>query len=240
MTLQGTVSQDLYAADVRAVALGKDGRTFWAELDAKGDFKLVVPTGQPYRIVLVRPESNGGNKLVAGVVANGALGQTAWLRADQAATIRLGTILPADVPAAATKVAGVKTAALGIRASGSGRGGTVEGSYEESSGRGGSGRGGSGRGGHEDAEADDDQDDYADDAAHDDDPKCQEADPVDDHVCRTEASKKAVCSRGAEYADYSEGYEAEAISPCSGTTAGGSDAGTAPEAPSDPTSPISP
>src|SRR4051794_31439708 len=58
MTVQGTVSQALVTTDVQAVAIGEDGRSFWSALDGQRDFKLSVPIGQAYRIVLARRGSD--------------------------------------------------------------------------------------------------------------------------------------------------------------------------------------
>jgi hypothetical protein len=202
VTVQGTVSEELYAADVQAVALGNDGRTFWAPVDVDGDFKLSLPTGQNYRVVLVRPASDGTSAVVAELAVTGGQGDATWLKGDHAATVRLG-LIRAAIPAAPGAPAAqgsslLKTASLTISRGGRGGRGGDDGLEDEAEG----GRGG--RGGH-DGTDEDDADEWEDDQAHADDMGCHEGKPMDDDnggVCTLTTTKTVHCSHGGEFAVY--------------------------------------
>jgi hypothetical protein len=203
VTVQGTVSEELYSADVQAVALGNDGRTFWAPIDVDGDFKLSLPTGQNYRVVLVRPAADGTSAVVAELAVTGGQGDATWLKGDHAATVRLGLIRAAAGPAspgapAAEGSSLLKTASLTISRGGRGGRGGDDGVEDEAEG----GRGG--RGGHDGAD-EDDADEWEDDQAHADDMGCHEGKPMNDDnggVCTLTTTKTVHCTHGGEFAVY--------------------------------------
>jgi hypothetical protein len=179
MTVQGTVSSALQANGAQAVAVGADGNTFWSALDTNGDFKLVVPTGQSYRVILAQ-QSNSGPVAIAFLTLSTSGGKTQWIVAKSTTTLRLGTLVPASMLASVQATAGaVKTQSDGtdtMAADGSGRGGSGRGGTDVSS--------GSGRGGDTGASTgDDDDDDSSDDAAHANDPPCHKGGIDDDKVC---------------------------------------------------------
>jgi hypothetical protein len=194
MTMQGTVSTQLQAGGgVEAVAIGQDGRTFWSALDQKGEFKLVVPAGQSYRIVLAHAVQGGQkSSIVSSLALTSALGKTQWVMAKEGSTLRLGQL----VPAGTNKAAAATTGGGGLKTltSGSGRGGDGS-SVDDGSGRGGSGRGGSGRGGSDGADDSDDHDDYDDDQSHADDPECHEKDSGAASMCSAPGAGEMECSR---------------------------------------------
>lgn len=96
MTVQGTLSTKSVRADnARAVAVGDNGKTYWAYLDRHGDFSLALPIGQSYRIVLANQITGGGQQKIGHVVVQGTGGATEWLGANEAITVNLGTLKPA-------------------------------------------------------------------------------------------------------------------------------------------------
>jgi hypothetical protein len=92
LAVQGTVSQGVQVDDARAVAIGTDGRTFWAYLDAQRDFTLTLPVGQSYRIVVANALEGGGEAIVGHLVVTDASGDTDWLGANEPGTVDLGTL----------------------------------------------------------------------------------------------------------------------------------------------------
>lgn len=92
LTVQGTVSQELAVDDARAIAIGADGRTYWAQLDAQRDFTLTVPSGQSYRVAIANARPDGDDDIVGQLVLTDGASRTEWIRADEAATIDLGTL----------------------------------------------------------------------------------------------------------------------------------------------------
>jgi hypothetical protein len=90
MAVQGTVSQALSVDNARAVAIGSDGRTFWAYLDARRDFTLMLPVGQSYRILIANERAGGGHVKIAHLVVQS--GATPWLGANEPGTVDLGTL----------------------------------------------------------------------------------------------------------------------------------------------------
>src|SRR5262245_52908039 len=57
--VQGKVSDAIAVDNARAMAVGRDGRTFWAYLDAHRDFSLRLPVGQSYQISIVNGREGG-------------------------------------------------------------------------------------------------------------------------------------------------------------------------------------
>ena len=195
MTVQGTVSSALQTNGAQAVALGADGNTFWSQIAANGDFKLVVPTGQSYRIVLAQKSANGP-VAVAFLAVTTSAGKTQWITAKSATTLRLGTLVPSSMLASVKASAGVTPQSGGtdtMSSDGSCRGGSGRGGSDVStdgSGRGGSGSDGSGTS----ASSGDDDDDSSDDAAHADDPPCHEGGMDEDKVCPASAGTTEMAS----------------------------------------------
>jgi hypothetical protein len=204
MVVQGTVDQQLRTNAVEAVAVGTDGRSFWSALDARGDFRLVIPSGQSYRIVLASRGANGQPLTVAYLALTATTGKTQWVSGRSGATLRLGNLLPASQMTTST-AGGVTPQSDGTSdlssadSTGSGRGGSGRGGVDDTgSGRGGSGRGGaddsgSGRGGA--GGSDDSMDDFDDDSAHADDPPCHEGGADDSMVCPSSATVEMASSR---------------------------------------------
>lgn len=96
MTVQGTLSTKSVRADnARAVAVGDNGKTYWAYLDRHGDFSLELPIGQSYRILLANQLPGGGQQKIGHVVVRGAGGPTEWLGANDAVKVNLGKLKPA-------------------------------------------------------------------------------------------------------------------------------------------------
>lgn len=97
VVVQGTVSQQLVTNDARAVAIGTNGRTFWAYLDKKRDFRLTLPVGQSYQIMIANQRTSGGQTVVGRLVLTSPAGKTSWLGANVAgATVDLGTLSPSQ------------------------------------------------------------------------------------------------------------------------------------------------
>ncbi len=92
MTVQGSVAQSIAVDNARAIAIGRDGRTFWTYLDAHRDFTLKLPVGQSYRILIANQLASGGQKTVARVVLDGADGKTVWVGANDAVTVDFGRL----------------------------------------------------------------------------------------------------------------------------------------------------
>jgi hypothetical protein len=198
------VSQQLNSGGVEAVALGADGRSFWSTLDARGDFKLTLPAGQSYRIVLAKRGADGKPEAVAQLALTSASGKTQWVTAKAGAVLRLGDLVPAGtLTSAPAATSGIKTA--------SGHGGTME-SGGSTTGSSGSTAGSSGStgGSHEadDAsehdgsgqagaqESGDDSDEAAkDDKEHEDDAESHEGDDEDGHICGASSSPEMESSR---------------------------------------------
>jgi hypothetical protein len=99
MTVQGRVSQDLSIDNARAVAVGDNGRTYWAHLDAQRDFRLRLPVGQSYRIVIANQLPGGGQVIVGRMVLPAGEGRTVWLGANDSDVVNLGTLRPASATA---------------------------------------------------------------------------------------------------------------------------------------------
>jgi hypothetical protein len=93
LAVQGTVSEALTLDNARAVAIGSDGRTFWTYLDRERDFTLLLPVGQSYRVVIANALPGGGQIEIAHLLPQGS-GETAWLGANVAGTVDLGTLRP--------------------------------------------------------------------------------------------------------------------------------------------------
>lgn len=92
MTVHGTVSSKLEVDNARAVAIGTDGRTFWAYLDQDREFTLQLPVGQSYRVIVANQRSGGGQQTIGHLVLSGADGRTEWLGANSAIDVNLGTL----------------------------------------------------------------------------------------------------------------------------------------------------
>jgi len=142
MTIQGSVSSRVGVDNARAVAVGTDGRTYWAYLDRDRDFTLVVPVGQSYRVLIANQQPGGGQRTVGHVVVPGPDGRTEWIGANEASVVDFGKLTVANTNGGATKP---------LCASGCGG----------SSGGGGGGYGEGDSGDHD--EKDDDADDHSDD-----------------------------------------------------------------------------
>jgi hypothetical protein len=92
LAVQGTVSKTLAVESARAVAIGSDGRTFWADLDAQRDFTLWLPVGQSYRIVIASVRGGIVQEKVGHLVLQASSGSSLWLGANQPGTVDLGVL----------------------------------------------------------------------------------------------------------------------------------------------------
>ena len=90
VTVHGTVGSRVIVDNARAIAVGADGRVFWAYLDAHRDFTLKLPVGQSYRILVANQRDEGGQRTVARLVVDGSR----WICANEATTVDLGTLKP--------------------------------------------------------------------------------------------------------------------------------------------------
>lgn len=103
MTVHGSVSSRLSLDNARAVAIGSDGRTFWAYLDQDREFTLELPVGQSYRVIVANQRPGGGQQTVGHLVLAGGSGRTEWLGANSAIDVDLGTLRVAG--GSSTKIA---------------------------------------------------------------------------------------------------------------------------------------
>jgi len=92
MTVHGTVSTRLSIDNARAVAIGSDGRTFWAYLDQDREFTLDLPVGQSYRVIVANQRANGGQQTIGHLTLNGGSGRTEWIGANKAINVDLGLL----------------------------------------------------------------------------------------------------------------------------------------------------
>lgn len=92
MTVHGTVSTRLSVDNARAVAIGTDGRTFWAYLDQDREFTLDLPVGQSYRVIVANQRSGGGQQTIGHLTLNGSSGRTEWIGANRAINVDLGLL----------------------------------------------------------------------------------------------------------------------------------------------------
>lgn len=92
LTVHGTASQKLVLDNARAVAVGTDGRTFWAYLDQERDFTLRLPVGQSYRVLLANQLDGGGQRSLGYVTFPSDEGRSEWLGANEPGTLDLGRI----------------------------------------------------------------------------------------------------------------------------------------------------
>lgn len=97
LAVEGRVSQEIAIADdARAIAVGRDGRTFSTRLDGQRGFAIRVPVGQSYRVVLANPRREGGLVQVAhlSLLGEAGEGRVEWLGANEAGSVDLGTLVP--------------------------------------------------------------------------------------------------------------------------------------------------
>lgn len=92
MTVHGTVSTRLSIDNARAVAIGSDGRTFWAYLDQDREFTLDLPVGQSYRVIVANQRANGGQQTIGHLMLSGGSGRTEWIGANKAINVDLGLL----------------------------------------------------------------------------------------------------------------------------------------------------
>lgn len=92
--LQATVARTDRALDnARAVAIASDGNKYWAYLDASGNFKLSLPAGKSYRVLIVNAQRSGVGRVAGHVVIATAGGTSRWIGLDAAgSTIDLGNL----------------------------------------------------------------------------------------------------------------------------------------------------
>lgn len=115
-TVQGSVSPSSRPLDnARAVAIGADGRVFWAYLDARGAFTLQLPVGQSYRVVVANALAGGGQRTIGHLVVHPSTGATRWMGMHQPGTIALGAL---SVPGAVTASTGGTVTTMGDSPSG--------------------------------------------------------------------------------------------------------------------------
>jgi hypothetical protein len=222
MVLQGRVSQELTTTGttnggkLQAGAIGADGRSFWAPLDLRGDFKISVPVGKSYKVVVVQTTADGKASALAHLVITGPAGSTEWVAAKQQGTLRLGLLAAtASAAAAGTVSAGaVKTATFGVPtdSTGGGGGGTADtssASSSDASGTSGS-SGATASGGDEGDDDKCDNDDECDDREHADDAESHEGSSDDHNVCSGGCGEEVQSSRNdsvCKSGDYDENQD---------------------------------
>lgn len=92
-TVTGSVSRTTRPLDnARALAIGADGRSFWAYLDAAGAFALKLPVGQSYRVLVADALAGGGQRTVGHLVVHPTTGATRWIGLRVPGTVVLGAL----------------------------------------------------------------------------------------------------------------------------------------------------
>ena len=96
LAVQGHVSSKIALDKARAIAIARDGRTYWTHLDAQRDWTLKLPVGQAYRIVIANQRTDGvkGQVVVAKLVLD-ANAKSPWIAVKEGGTVDLGTLRPA-------------------------------------------------------------------------------------------------------------------------------------------------
>jgi hypothetical protein len=118
--VNGTVAQELRAPGLRALAIGADGRWISTSVATSGSFSLDLPKKQPYRLVITRTTTSGGQSVIGRVVFEGEAGKTVWISGRDADVLSFGTLREVGKTSASTPIDPSK---VGTLARGSGRGG---------------------------------------------------------------------------------------------------------------------
>ena len=229
MTVHGTVSTRLSIDNARAVAIGSDGRTFWAYLDQDREFTLDLPVGQSYRVIVANQRANGGQQTIGHMMLSGSNGRTEWIGANKAINVDLGLL----------RLAGT-TASTGVKPScacsdddyDDAKGGKHDDDYPTKDGSGGKGTGSKDTGSKGSAD-----DGYGDKGSAEDADESDKgsADPDDCNVCTDKSADKELepskKPSGCEDKDAEKHADKDDSDygdkkPCSDSGAGGKDTGS--------------
>ena len=106
LTLHGTVSPTTRKLDnARALAISSTGKTYWAYLDVGGNFKLQLPAGHAYRVLIANTLKAGGFRTIGHLTINTSSGSKVWLGARFGGLVDLGALHVVDT----STTAGVTT-----------------------------------------------------------------------------------------------------------------------------------
>lgn len=125
LEVTGTVDQRLRTLDnASAVAIGSDGRTYSAYLKANGAFRLSLPVGHTYRVLIANSTANGELRQIGHLVNQTSAGKEDEIAVKDGGRLNLGTLRPAG-----STSTGVKTACDCDEPSGGGKGGSADDDY---------------------------------------------------------------------------------------------------------------
>jgi hypothetical protein len=107
LEVTGTVDTALRTLDnASAVAIGSDGRTYSAYLKRSGSFKLDLPVGHVYRIIIANSTMNGELRTIGHLVNNTSDGKADEIAVKEGGKMNLGALRPVGAPS----TSGVRTA----------------------------------------------------------------------------------------------------------------------------------
>ena len=106
LEVTGTVDTRLRTLDnASAVAIGSDGRTFSAYVKKNGSFKLNLPVGHVYRILIANSTMAGQLRTVGHLVNSTSSGRSDEIAVKQGGKMNLGALRPAGTSPSAVKTA---------------------------------------------------------------------------------------------------------------------------------------
>lgn len=125
LEVTGTVDQRLRTLDnASAVAIGSDGRTYSAYLKSNGGFRLSLPVGHTYRVLIANSTANGELRQIGHLVNQTSAGKEDEIAVKAGGRLNLGTLRPAG-----STSTGVKTACDCDEPAGGGKGGSADEKY---------------------------------------------------------------------------------------------------------------
>jgi hypothetical protein len=93
LVLKGNVPASTLALDnARVVAVGSDGRVLWSYLDATHQFRIALPGGVSYRILIANALATGQQRVVGHLVNQAPGGPTRWIGTGIVGTFDLGSL----------------------------------------------------------------------------------------------------------------------------------------------------
>lgn len=96
LEVTGTVNTQLRTLDnASAVAIGSDGRTFSAYIEKNGRFKLALPVGHVYRVVIANSTMQGELRTVGHLVNPTSTGKADVIAVKEGGKLNLGKLTPA-------------------------------------------------------------------------------------------------------------------------------------------------
>jgi hypothetical protein len=106
LEVTGTVDTALRSLDnASAVAIGSDGRTFSAYVQKNGSFKLDLPVGHTYRILIANSTMAGELRTIGHLVNKTSDGKTDEIAVKEGGKMKLGALRPAGTSAGSVKTA---------------------------------------------------------------------------------------------------------------------------------------